>query len=91
MVTYNAKMLSDAEDSVPGHYPFEASEELFEESADKIVRTFFQHVDKDIFHHHIDYELNAALKSKNGKAVKAMGSIIMKGGSHLPFVLLISK
>ena len=76
--------------ALPGSYPFEAPDDLFSATADKIVRKFFEHVDKDIFHHHVDYEVNAASKSKDGGTVTAMGALIMANGSELPFVLYIS-
>ncbi len=90
MAVYRATMLSGVEDSARGSYPFEAPDDLFSTTADKIVRKFFEHVDKDIFHHHVDYEVNAASKSKDGATVTAMGALIMKNGSELPFVLRIS-
>jgi hypothetical protein len=83
-------MLSGSEDGVPGSYPFQAPDDLFQASADKIVRAFFEHVDKDIFHHHVDYEVNAASKSKDGGTVTAMGALMMTNGTELPFVLHIS-
>ncbi len=91
MATYRATMLSGAEDSLPGSYPFEAPDDLFGATADKIVRTFFEHVDKDIFHHHVDYEVNAATKSKDGATVSALGALVMGNGSELPFVLRITR
>ena len=90
MAEYKATMLNGAEDSLPGSYPFEATDDLFEATADKIVRAFFEHVDKDIFHHHLDYEVNAASKSKDAKSVMAMGALIMENGSELPFLLHIA-
>jgi hypothetical protein len=91
MATYRATMLSEAENSMPGSYPFEAPDDLFDATADKIVRTFFEHVDKDVFHHHVDYEINGATKSKDGTCVSAMGALMMHNGSELPFVLRISR
>jgi hypothetical protein len=90
MATYRATMLSGADDSLPESYPFEAPDDLFSATADKIVRKFFEHVDKDVIHHHVDYEVNAVSKSKDGATVTAMGALIMRNGSELPFVLCIS-
>lgn len=90
MAEYQATMISGAEDTLPGSYPFEAPYDLFNATGVKIVRKFFEHVDKDIFHHHVDYELNGVSKSKDGKSVMAMGALIMENGSELPFVLRIS-
>ena len=90
MADYKATMLSGTEDGLPGSYPFEAPDGLFGSTADKIVRKFFEHVDKDVFHHHADYELNAVSKSKDGNTVTAMGALIMENGSELPFALRIS-
>jgi len=91
MATYRATMLSGVEDSNPGSYPFEAPDDLFNATADKIVRAFFEHVDKDLFHHHVDYEVNAATKSKDGAMVSAIGALVMHNGSELPFILRISQ
>ncbi len=91
MAQYQARMLNTTQGSEDGTYPFEAPEELFEAPADQIVRTFFDHVDREIFHHHVDYEMNAAFKNKDRNAVTAMGSLIMSDQSHLPFLLLIGR
>jgi len=37
-------MISGAEDTVLGSYPFEGPDDLFDASGDKIVRKFFEHV-----------------------------------------------
>jgi len=90
LATYLATVLSGVEDATPGFYPFEAPDDLFSATADKIVRKFFEHVDKDLFHHHVDYEVNAATKSKDGTTVTAMGALVLGNGSELPFLLRIS-
>lgn len=56
-----------------------------------MVRAFFEHVDKEILHEHVDFEMNAAFKSRDGNAVTAMGALILKDDGHLPFLLLISR
>ncbi len=91
MAQYNATMISGTEDSIPGSYPFEGPEDLFEATSDKIVHAFFKHVDKDIFHHHVDYEVNAVSRNKDTGTVLAMGALVMANGSELPFVLRISR
>jgi hypothetical protein len=91
MATYRTTLLSGAADAMPGSYPFEAPDNLFDATADKIVRAFFEHVDKDVFHHHVDYEVNAATKSRDGATVSAMGALVMANGSELPFVLRIQR
>ena len=91
MATYQAQMLNTAEGSVAGSYPFDGPDTLFDKTADQIVRAFFEHVDTDIFHHHVDYEMNSAFKNRDRNAVTAMGSLILDNDSHLPFLLLISR
>jgi len=91
MHEYQAKMLNTARGDLAGSYPFQAPENLFDQTADQVVRRFFEHVDKDIFHHHVDYEINASFKNKHGNAVTAMGSLILEHDGHLPFLLLISE
>ncbi|MEM6461011.1 MAG: hypothetical protein AAF724_03765 [Pseudomonadota bacterium] len=90
MAIYHAKMLNATRGGEAGEYPFEGPDDLFNKTSDQVVRAFFLHVDRDIFHHHVDYEINASFKSKEGDAVTAMGSLILNDQSHLPFILLIS-
>ncbi len=90
MAVYRATMLSGVDDNSPGSYTFEGADDLFDATADKIVRAFFEHVDKDIFHHHVDYEVYAVSKSKDGALASAMGALVMANGSELPFLLRIS-
>ncbi len=91
MREYQAKMMNTVHGEVAGSYPFEAPDDLFDMKPDQIVHRFFEHVDKDIFHHHVDYEINAAFKNKHGDAVTAMGSLHLKADGHLPFLLLICR
>ncbi|MCG8559472.1 MAG: hypothetical protein MI824_06720 [Hyphomicrobiales bacterium] len=91
MTHYEAKMLNTAEGSLAGSYPFDAPDDLLGKPADQVVRAFFEHVDKEILHEHVDFEMNAAFKSKDGNAVTAMGALILKDDGHLPFLLLISR
>ena len=90
MARYQARMLNSVNDGIAGLYPFDAPDDLFSESADTIVRRFFEHVDRDIFHHHVGYEMNAAFRNKDG-TITAIGSLLLKNDAHLPFLLLISK
>ncbi|MEL6435278.1 MAG: hypothetical protein AAFP99_00650 [Pseudomonadota bacterium] len=75
-----------------GRYDFENKEGLMEKSPIKVMRRFMEFVDKKVLPaEHIDYELNAAMKSDNGKVVTAMGTMILESGARLPFVTLISE
>ena len=91
MSQYQAKMMNTAAGSIAMSYPFDAPEGLFERTSHEVVRRFFEHVDKDVFQHHADYEINAAFKNKHRDAATAVGSLILDNDAHLPFLLLISR
>ena len=75
-----------------GRYDFDNSEGLMQKSPVKVMRRFMEIVDKQILPaENVDYELNAALKSDNGKVVTGMGTMILDGGTRLPFVAMISE
>ncbi|MBO6637089.1 MAG: hypothetical protein JJ920_09190 [Roseitalea sp.] len=75
-----------------GRYDFEASEGLMDKSPVKVLRHFMEIVDRQILPaEHVDYELNAAMKSDNGKVVTGMGIMILDKGAQLPFVAMISE
>ncbi len=74
-----------------GRYDFTGDDDLMTLSPVKVMRRFMEVVDKEILPaEQIDYELNAALKSENGKVVTAMGVLILESGFRLPFVAMIS-
>ena len=75
-----------------GRYDFESSEGLMEKSPVNVISRFMEIVDKKILPaEHVDYELNAAMKSENGKVVTGMGTMTLDGGKRLPFVAMISE
>ena len=75
-----------------GRYDFENSEGLMEHSPVKVLRRFMEIVDRKVLpNEHVDYELNAALKSESGGVVTGMGTLILDGGKRLPFVAMISE
>lgn len=75
-----------------GSYRFNTAEHLMERTPVKVIRHFMEIVDKKLLPaESIDYELNAALKSDNGKVVTGMGTMYRDGGKRLPFVVLISE
>jgi len=92
MAMYRAWM-TDAVNGNEGVYDFDGRDDLFDDTPVRIVRTFMEHVDQDLFpREHIDYEINAALKHGQHKAVTAMGTLILrKGGPGLPFTLFIAE
>jgi hypothetical protein len=91
--TYRAVML-DAETGGEGRYTFSYPGDLMHETADEVIHQFFNHVDKAIFTHHVDYEINSAFKNKDRRIVTGLGSLIVEhsGKSEdLPFLLMISE
>lgn len=75
-----------------GRYDFENSEGLMEKTPLKVLHRFLEIVDRKILpNEHLDYELNAALKSDSGMVVTGMGTLLLDGGKRLPFVAMISE
>lgn len=90
MATYIARMMS-ADSKGEGSYTFEADDKLMKKPADEIVQVFFDHVDQKVLSHHVDWELNGAVKNKELEVVTALGSLeIADGQPALPFLLMIS-
>ncbi|MDX2263740.1 MAG: hypothetical protein NW215_02030 [Hyphomicrobiales bacterium] len=93
MRKYGARML-DAATGGEGSYTFHYDGDLFKETADEVIHQFFEHVDKTVFAHHVDYEINASFKNKERRVVTAIGSlIIVRGGKEeeMPFLLMVSE
>ena len=92
MATYRARMM-DAETGDDGLYDFEAHDDLMNDTPVRVVRTFFEHVDRTLFPtKHVDYEINAAFKNKERRIVTCMGSLHVEGDvPPAPFLLMISR
>ncbi len=90
MATYNARMMS-GDGAGEGHYTFEADADLMKKTADEIVGVFFQHVEKEVLKHNVDWELNGASKNKAHGVVTAMGGLITDDDHPaMPFLVMIS-
>ncbi len=90
MATYYARML-DAETNGEGAYTFEGPADLMRKTADEVVSTFFDYVEKELLKRHADWEINGVVKNKERGIVTAIGSLIPeKNDPPLPFLLLIS-
>jgi hypothetical protein len=90
MATFYARML-DAATNGEGAYSFEGPEDLMKRTADEIVTTFFDYVEKDVLKTHADWEINGVMKNKERRIVTAIGSLIAeKNDPPMPFLLLIS-
>ena len=63
MTTYRARLM-DADSGGEGTYDFEEREDLMDGTPVRIVRAFFEHIDRTVLHtRFIDYEINAAFKN----------------------------
>jgi hypothetical protein len=79
---YYAKMI-DGQTGGEGSYQFDGADNLMSLTADEIVSTFFDHVERDVLQRHSDWELNV---------VTALGSLVpANGGDPSPFLLMISE
>ena len=91
MSTYTAVVIH-SETGGEGRYDFDYDGDLLARSPVKVVRAFMEVVDKTLLPaEHIDYEINAALKSPSGNTVTAIGSLIRENDGAMPFMMMISK
>jgi hypothetical protein len=88
---YYAKMI-DGQTGGEGSYQFDGADNLMSLTADEIVSTFFDHVERDVLQRHSDWELNSVMKNKPLRVVTALGSLVpANGGDPSPFLLMISE
>lgn len=89
MATYRARMI-DA--STPGEdtYEFDARDDLMSDTPVRIVRAFFETVERSLIPvEHIDWEVNAAFKSTEHKVACVMGVLHAKTGAPVPFAVFV--
>ena len=90
MATYRARLI-DAVSDGEGVHRFEGPEDLMEDTPVRVVRVFFEHVDRAALPAgHVDWELNAAFKNRERGVVTCMGSFHFDGQPPAPFLLMIA-
>ncbi len=93
MTTFFARIM-DGETGNEGAYQFEGPANLMDLTADEIVGAFFEEVDRQVLHDHLDWELNAVMNNRQRHVVTAIGSLIPekneKNVPPIPFLLMIS-
>lgn len=90
MATYIARIM-DAESGAENAYRFDGPDDLFDRTPMRIVRTFFETIEQSMFHrHHVDYEINTAIKKPEHRLVLVTGSYHLASGDDLPFLMMIS-
>jgi hypothetical protein len=90
MITYFARIM-DAETGSEAGYKFDGPPDLMSRTADEIVGTFFDELDREVLHDHLDWELNAVMNNRDRRVVTAIGSLIPeKNDPPIPFLLMIS-
>jgi hypothetical protein len=89
MATYRARLI----DSIRDHEAmlgFEGADDLMEDTPVRVVRSFFEHVDRAALPTgHVDWELNAAFKNRERGVVTCMGSFHFDGEPPAPFLLMV--
>ena len=92
MAIYRARLV-DAETPAEMAYEFEAQDDLMNQTPVRVVRTFFEHVDRSMFPtKHVDYEINAAFKNRERRIVTCMGSPHFEGDvPPAPFLLMVAQ
>lgn len=79
-----------AERGTEGKYEFTLDGDIATLTPMKVVRQFMEHVDHDLFpKEHVEYECNAAFKSKSKNVVTAIGVLHFPQG-EMPFLLMIA-
>ena len=74
-----------------GRYEFELDGQIETMTPMKVVEQFMEHVDHDLFpKEHVEYECNAAFKSKDRHVVSAIGQMHFTHGA-MPFLMMISR
>lgn len=87
--TYQATFMHGNREA-EGRHTFEAADDLMTHSPATVMRTYMEWLDAHGGVGHVDYELNAAMKSKDGKTVTTLGQLIFHGTDHQPFICMIS-
>ena len=91
MATYRARIL-DAVTPTEGVHDFEASDDLMHDTPVRVVRAFFENVQREaLLTTHEDWELNAAFKNAERGVVTCMGSFHIADQPAAPFLLMIAK
>ena len=91
MATYRAR-ITDAVTPTEGVHDFEASDDLMHDTPVRVVRAFFENVEREaLLTTHEDWELNAAFKNAERNVVTCMGSFHIADQPTAPFLLMISK
>ncbi len=85
MALYKATLMHGARDA-EGVHMFEAPEDLMSQTPVRIMRTFMAWIDAHAGIGHVDFELNAAMKNKDGAVVTALGSLIFHETDEQPFI-----
>lgn len=90
MATYRARLI-DAVNDREGVHDFEGPDDLMEDTPVRVVRSFFEHVDRAALPAgHNDWELNAAFKNRERGVVTCMGSFHFESDPPAPFLLMIA-
>jgi len=70
---------------------FEGPDDLMTHSAMTVMRSYMDWINEHAGLGHVDYEVNAAMKSKDDRVVTTLGNLIFHGNDYQPFVCMISK
>ena len=91
MALYRARIM-EAVNGETGAYEFDGAEDLMDDTPVRVVRAFFEHVDRAKLPPHADWELNAAFKNRERGVVTCMGSFHLGAEQPpAPFLLMITR
>lgn len=89
MASYSATLMHGSRDSEATRI-FDGPDDLMGRSPASVMRAFMEWIDANAGIGHVDYELNAAMKSKDGKTVTALGVLNFGPHDEQPFICMIS-
>jgi len=89
MTTYHATIMHGKRDS-EGTYEFTGPDDLMARTPVKVMRALMDAVDQQAHIGHIEYAINAAMKSRDGAVVTVLGEFEFPSGDHQPFMCMIS-
>lgn len=91
MAVYRARML-DALTPGEDTYEFQARDDLMNDTPVRIVRAFFETIDRSLIPVvHVDWEVNAAFKVADRGVACVMGLLHLKEGAPVPFTVFVSR
>lgn len=89
MATFHATLMHGKRSS-EGAYAFDGPDDLMQRTPVKVMRQFMEYLDEHANLGHIEYAINAAMKSRSADVVTILGEFEFDGGDVQPFICMIA-